>query len=168
MQQISVRSVDLDDVETSLETAFDSLLERLFEILNVLLCHLLRRCVLFVERNGAGTVHVVRPAVQLLRRDVAHAEPGCDGARFAACVCELDGDFLVLGVCEFDEFAERLDLRVLPDTAIFGRDAAFGLDGSRFDKGKTRSALDNAANVGEMPVGLVTVDGGVLAKRGEL
>ncbi len=54
---------------------------------------------------------------------------------------------------EFDNAAERCDLAVFPETAVFGRDAAFGLDGGGFHEGDAGSSLDYAAEVGEVPVG---------------
>lgn len=81
---------------------------------------------------------------------------------------KLDADELVLRMREFGDLAERLDLRVLPDTGIFGCDTSFGNDGGRFNEGETRSALDDATKMGEVPWRVVAIFRRVLAEWGEL
>jgi len=82
-------------------------------------------------------------------------------------VCELDADFLALRVREFYDLAQRLLLRIFPETAVFGCNSSFGLYGGGLDECQTGTALDDTAQVCEVPVRLVTVFGGVLAERGE-
>jgi hypothetical protein len=80
---------------------------------------------------------------------------------------ELNSNLLPLAVRKLNDSPEWRDLAVFPQTRVFGRDAAFGEDGSGLDKSNAGAALDDAAQVGEMPVGEVAVLGRVLAERRE-
>ena len=80
---------------------------------------------------------------------------------------ELDPNLLPLAMCKLYDSPEWSDLAVFPQTGVFGRDAAFGEYGSCFDKSESRAALENAAQVREVPVGEVAVVGRVLAERRE-
>jgi len=51
-------------------------------------------------------------------------------------VGELDGDLLVLGVCELSEGAQAGDVCVGPDSRVFGGDPAAGLDRGGFNDGE--------------------------------
>ena len=55
--------------------------------------------------DRTGRFDVVGPAADDFARCVGGAEPGGDGAGFAAGVGELDPDLLVLGMGEFDDSA---------------------------------------------------------------
>ena len=101
----------------------------------------------FIPRNRARGPHLIWPAIEVFTCDCAGGEPGGDGTSFAAGVAELDHDFLALGVCELDDFRQVLDLRVLPETNVFGGNAAFGGYGCGFYAGDTRAALDYAAHL---------------------
>lgn len=68
---------------------------------------------------------------------------------------------------ELGDCLERGDLRILPEPGVFGGDSALRHYGCGFDHGEARAALDDAAEVGEMPGGVVAVLGGVLAEGGE-
>nr|POF17903.1 hypothetical protein CFP56_13315 [Quercus suber] len=129
--------------------------------------HLARSGVLLVPGDGRGRPDVVGPAVQLLGRDSAGAQPRRHGARFAAGVGQLDHDVLVLAVDELDDAAHRFDLRVFPQADVFRRDAPLGGHGGGFDARQARPALGDAANVGFVPRRVVSVLRGVLAEGGE-
>lgn len=46
---------------------------------------------------------------------------------------DLDGDFLALGMREFDRLGKGCDLGILPKTEVLRGDSAFWDDGSGFD-----------------------------------
>ena len=60
---------------------------------------------------------------------------------------KLDANMLALRVCKVDDALERLNLRVLPKAAVFGRDAAFGCYCCCFDEGKAWTARNDAPEV---------------------
>jgi hypothetical protein len=168
VEEVAVRVVDLDGVEPGFQGALRGGDEGGFEVLDVGFGHGFGHGEACRVRDRAGGFDVIGPAVGGFAGGVARAEPGGDGAGFAAGVAELDADVLALRVGEFDDPAERFDLAVLPETAVFGGDAAFGLDGRGFHEGDAGATLDYPAKVGEVPVCQVAVPGGVLAEWGEL
>jgi hypothetical protein len=80
-------------------------------------------------------------------------------------VCELDTNLLALGVCELNDPAKRLHLRVFPETAVLWGNPSLGLYRSSLNECEARTALDDAAQMCEVPVGLVAIFGRVLAER---
>ena len=148
VQQVAVRAVDLDDVEAGSQRAVRGGREGGFELLDLGSGHGVWLCQAFRVRDLARRFDVVGPAADHGARDIAGAEPGSHGAGFAAGVAELDADLLVLRVGELDDPPEGLDLAVLPQTAVFGRDATFREHGGGFNKREPRSALDYAAEMG--------------------
>lgn len=64
-----------------------------------------------------------------------------------------------------DEALDGFDLRILPKAHVFGCDATFRRNGSRFDTGQAGAALDYAAHMCEVPVCVVAIWCRVLAKR---
>lgn len=62
-----VSVVDFKDVKANVYRALDGLQPSLLQILNVVLGHLLDRGMLLVPGDGTRAVHVVGPAVHLLR-----------------------------------------------------------------------------------------------------
>ena len=121
-----------------------------------------------IERNRARRIHIIRPPIFLRASDIPQAQPRRNSASFATGMGQLYSNLLALRVCELYDLAERLDLRVFPDSTVFGCDASFWDDGCGFDECDARPALDYAAEVGEVPCCLVAVIGGVLAEGGEL
>jgi len=81
---------------------------------------------------------------------------------------KLDANLLSLRVGELDSLAERFDLRVFPEAAVFGSDTTFRDDSGRLNEGEAGAALDDATEVGMMPCSVVTIFGRVLAKWGDL
>lgn len=109
-----------------------------------------------------GAFDVLGPAIDIFCCYGAGAQPGGDGGGFSSSVCELDADFLALGVRELgDGFEAELALEVViaPDSAVFRCDAAFGDDGCGFDEGEAWAARDYTAKMGEVPAFEVAVLG---------
>ena len=80
---------------------------------------------------------------------------------------ELDADLLPLAMRKLYDSPEWSDLAIFPQTGVFRRDAAFGEYSSGFNKSEAGAALNDAAQVGKVPVGEVAVLGRVLAERRE-
>lgn len=93
------------------------------------------------------------PSIEVLAGNLTRAEPWSNCAGLAACVCQLDHDLLALAVGELNDTLDWLHLRVLPEPNIFRSDAAFGNYSSCLYARETRSALDNTAQVSQVPVG---------------
>jgi hypothetical protein len=83
-------------------------------------------------------------------------------------VRELDADELVLAMHKLDYSAQRLNLRVLPETDIEWRNATLGGDSSGLYHQETRSPLGDASQMREMPVSHMAIVSRVLAEGGEL
>ncbi len=94
-------------------------------------------------------------------------DPGEGHAGFAAGVRELDGGDAAVGLEEVGDAGEEGDVVVGVDAEVAGGDAAFGADGSCFGHDCARSADGAAAEVNEVPVAGVAVDGTVLAHGGD-
>lgn len=77
----------------------------------------------------------------------------------------LECDLLALTVCKVDYTLQGSLLRILPKTAVFRGDSSLRSHSGGLDHGKTRSALDDASHVCQVPIGLMAVLGRVLAKR---
>ena len=63
---------------------------------------------------------VIRPSILFDWYDVFCCKPWSRCGGFATCVSQLNGDLLVLGVYELDDFSERFDVSVRPDSTILG------------------------------------------------
>jgi hypothetical protein len=79
-------------------------------------------------------------------------------------VRQLETDELPLTVRKVDNPLQRSDLRILPEAAVFGCDPPFGHYGCGLNEREAGPTRDNAAEVGKMPVCMVTIFGGVLAQ----
>jgi hypothetical protein len=177
--------VNLDSIEPCFQRTLDRSRKSSLEVFDVLQSHLLRFGMGIIPRNRARSVNVVWPAVQLFSSDCSRRQPWRHGARFPACVPQLDHHLLTLAVSELDHFVQVLDLTVLPETHVFGSDAALRSDRSSFDTGNSWSALDDAAHVlevyqrvtslgvrlgitySDVPHGVVAIVSRVLAQRRE-
>lgn len=91
-----MRSVDLDRVKADLQSTTDCIGIRLLETFNVLKGHSTRVCVVLVPGDSRRCKDIVWPSVLLLWCNSSCAQPGSHTARLTTCVCELDGDELVL------------------------------------------------------------------------
>jgi len=83
-------------------------------------------------------------------------------------VAELDDDFLALAVSKLDCLPERLNLAVLPQARILGRDTALWENGSGFYAGDAWATLNDAAEMGEVPWCVMSILCRVLTQRREL
>lgn len=163
-----MRIVDFHKVHASFQRPLHRRHPVLLELFNVGLGHRLRRGKLVVERNVAGPLHIVRPATHCLGRHVRHTEPGRHRACLATGMGHLNPNDLVLAVHELHHAAEGLDLRVLPEPVVLRSDTTFRLHRRGFDHQKPRAALRNAAQMGHVSAGHVSIVGAVLTERREL
>lgn len=145
VEEVAVRVVDLDDVEACSQRSARRGHECGFHVVDVAFAHLLWLREPIGVGDGGWALDVVGPAVVSLAGDIAGAEPGGDGAGFAAGVCELYADLLGLRVCELDDLLQGWNLAVGPEAGVFGRYAPFGEDGGGFDEGEAGPTLDDAA-----------------------
>jgi len=118
--------VNLNSIKSSFQRPLHRSRKRSLEILDILQGHLLGISMVLVPRDSARSVNVVWPAVQLFASDSSRGQPRRYGARFAACVAQLDHHLLALAVGELDYFGQVLDLAVFPEAHVFGGDAALG------------------------------------------
>lgn len=120
-------------------------------------------------RKGDSTrrQHIFRPPPDSLRRHSPSTQPRRHTTRLPPRMRKLNSDFLPLGVRELNRSLKRLDLGILPQPAVFRGDPALGDDGGGFDHCQPRAALQDAAQVREVPRGVVAVFGRVLAEGGE-
>lgn len=159
--------VDLDNIEAGLDGTLGGLDPVLLQLLNVLKSQSLGDGVDGVLGDGRGSDDLVGPAADLLGGDGVGAQPRSDARRLAAGVCELDGNLLVLAVGKGGDALEGLDLAVLPETEVLGRDTTVGLHGGGLHDAQAGAALDDATQVCEVPVVGVAILGRVLAQRRE-
>ena len=155
--------MNLNNIKPTLHRPLNTLHPRLLQPLNLPPPHLLRTRQPLIIRHRTRCPHIIRPPARRLGRRITATEPRRDGAGFASGVRELDGDILTLGVRELDDAGERRFLRVFPETAVFGGDASVGGHAGGFDRGEAGAARQDAAEVREVPGGVVAVGGRVLA-----
>lgn len=161
-----MRSVNLNRVKASRHGALGSVGKGLDQALDLGHGQLLGRGVVVGKGDRAHADDVVGPAVGVLVGNGlvgGAAEPGCEGARLAAGVANLDANLGILAVRKVDDAPERRNLRVLPEAAVLGADAAARLNGRRLDKDEARAVQRQLAQVHQVVVGQVAVVGAVLA-----
>lgn len=110
-------------------------------------------------------MEIAGPSSDLLGGDGREAEPGCNGAPFTTSMSELDSDFLALTSREISDTLEGLDLAVFPEAQTLGRVAAPRQHARGLYNCEAGTALNDAAEVGEVPVVCVPVLGRILAER---
>ncbi len=91
--------------------------------------------------------------------------PGAGGGRFSAGVGELDAGRCAVLFEEAGDAGEGFDLGILPEAGIIRGDAAVGSDGGGFGEDESEAAEGAGAEVHEVEIVGVTVDGGVHAHR---
>ena len=144
--EVPVCGVYLNNVETSLHCALRSVDEGCDDLFDPLLRQLFRDKPTIGIRNRARTNNLIRPPALLLKRGGARVDEWCEGRSFATGVSKLDGDFLVLGMCELNDLSPRGCLLVRPDTGIFWGDAALRDDGGRFDYSEAGTSSEDSTN----------------------
>ena len=118
--------------------------------------------VLVVEAEGGGGDDV-GPAAFGGRDGVGGRDPGGGHAGFAAGVGELDAGNGALRFEKVGDAGEEGDVVVVADAEVAGGDAAFRADGGGFGDDGAGAANGAAAEMDEVPVVGVAVDGAVLA-----
>ncbi|KAG8416933.1 hypothetical protein J3459_022487 [Metarhizium acridum] len=159
-------AVNLDEVKASLDGSQRRLPKALDQAPDIIDTQLGRRGVVLGKGDRTRTNDLVWPPAVLLGRERlvrGAADPRRQGARLAARVGDLDAGLGVLAVHVVDYPAQRLNLRVLPEPRVLGRDAAARLGGRRLDHDDAGAVERELAQVHEMVVGEVAVVGAVLA-----
>lgn len=82
-------------------------------------------------------------------------------------VSELNANLLILAMRKLGDTPERLYLTIFPETEALRGDAPPRQYTRGLHDGEARAALNDATNVGEVPVGCVSILGGILAQRRE-
>ena len=85
-------------------------------------------------------------------------------------MCQLDSDFLSLGVCKFSDFLKSplaFDVLIAPDSAVFRGDSSFWDDCRSFNYRESRTTSEDATKMGELPSCEMAILGRILAQRGE-
>jgi hypothetical protein len=134
-----MRRVQLDQVESCLQSAFRGLGERPD---NGLYSGEVQRdglTIIFRETYRAGGHHVLPPALTGLEIPLL-GSPGTRHTRFASGVRQLHSGACTLRVNKFDNPPQAGDVIVFPQPQVFGRDAPFGQHGGRFGKHQSSSA----------------------------
>lgn len=145
VQQVPMRVMDLNDVESSFECPPRPSNERLHNFLNLRDCQGDRLRESVVEGFVRGSADI-RPAILDGADTRTEVQPGSSSGAFPACVGELDANLLILGMREGDDAAPGFDMLVRPDSGVFRRDTTFWEDGSGFYEGKPWSTADNATH----------------------
>lgn len=78
---------------------------------------------------------------------------------------KLDAGRRALGMNEGHNPGESIDLGILPEAQILGRDSAFWKNGRRLSKHETCTAYGTSGKMHKMPIVREAVDSGVLAHR---
>lgn len=166
VNEVSVSTVDLNDIKASLNRTLGSLSKLLDKPLDLMGGQFLGMSVVLVEGNRTGANHVLWPSASAL---IGHGlvrsatNPRRESARLAAGVANLNGSLDALAVDEVGDSAQRSDLGVLPQARVLGGDAAAGLNGGGFDKDEARAVERQLAEMHQVVVGQVAVVGAVLA-----
>lgn len=162
-----MRIVNLNRIKAALQRPLDRIVEAFLEALDILQTHLFRLRMFLVPWDRRRRIHIIRPSVQLFARYGTAAQPRSDSGSLAAGVTELNHEVLALRVRKLDDLAEILHLRVLPEPVVFWRDPPLRCHGRRLYASNTRSALDDASHMGNVPHCVMPIFGGVLTERGE-
>jgi len=112
--------VDFDNVEPGLDRAFCSVGESLDDFLDPLDGQLVWFWETRSEWHGRRTPTVVRPATDIRARERGGVGPGGNCRRLAACMGELDANFLVLGMSEVDDWFPGSCVGVRPYPCVLG------------------------------------------------
>src|ERR1700753_200400 len=156
--------VDLNSIYAGFQSTTNRRNVRGFEGLNVFLRHGLWLWVRVGKGDRAGCEHIVWPSAQLFGSGSIAIDPGGNGASFAACMGELNHNLLPLRMGKFNNLCERLDLRILPETSVFGSNSTVGSNTCSFYRSKAGSSLNDSTKVGQMPWSKVAILGTVLAQ----
>jgi len=160
--EVAVGGVDFGEEEAGLGGALGGCCEVGDDFVHAGAVEGLGEGVLVVEAEGGGGDYV-RPATFCGRDGVRGRDPGDGHAGFAAGVRELDaGDAAVLFE-EGGDAGEEGDVVVGVNAEVTGSDAAFRADGGGFGDDGAGAADGAGAEVDEVPVVGVAVDGAVLA-----
>ena len=167
MEQVAVRGVEFDEIETGPHRPRGRRGEGGDDLGDVLGCHLLR---LREFRIGDGAGPCGRPsALGFGHAALGLTGEGPVGAGLAAGVRELDADDAALGVDEVDDGRPGFGLLVVPDPGVLRGDAPFRDDGGGLGEDEPEASLRAGAEVDEVPGPGHAVLGlaGVLAHRSQ-
>ncbi len=155
MQQVAVRCVELDDVETGLVRASGGVDEGVHDVVDVGERHGAGRCVTVEGDRGRAeslpTACVDGHAAGGLTRE------GAVGRRLASGVRELDSDLRAVRVDGVDDAAPCGHLVVVPQAGVLGADAPLGRDGGGLRQHEPETTDSARRVVDEVPRGRDTV-----------
>ena len=116
-----------------------------------------------IKRDGTGSDGL--PTTFSLKERTSTA-PWRIGAGFAAGMRQLDARNGTVLLQETSDASERLNVFILPDTYVGGRNTASLFDGGSFDDDQASATEGTVAEVDQMPIVDETVLTRILAHRG--
>ena len=160
VDQVAVRAMDLDHVESRPQGARRSLAEAIGETVNFRLGERVRRRVSGAERHGAGRRRL--PAAFGLGQQTA-AIPRPLRTAFSPGVRQLDARRRALAVQESRDASQKLDVLVFPDAQVVRCDAPACCHRRGLRANQPGAAHRAATQMYQVPIAGESVAGGVLA-----
>src|SRR5260370_827764 len=161
MEEISMRGVDFEKAKAGVEGALRGFAKGVYDCTNALHCDRGGHGVVGGKSNRAGRDNVAPAA--FVFADFTDAIPRTHCTCLASGMGELDARYAALGVDEFGNAGEWLDVRIAPNPGILRTDASFRKDSRSLDNNQCRSADGAAAEMHEVPIRGKAVVAGVLA-----
>lgn len=151
IDQESMSTVDLNDIKASVDGAACGLLPVLNGLLDILQSHFTGNTNLVGPCDSGGRNEVVRPSSLFLGNKqtdtvLMRLEPSSTSGGFAACMCQLYTDLLVLGMDKVGYELVFGNVTIIPDASVFRCDTSARLDGGTLHHGKTGSASGDATD----------------------
>src|SRR5260370_7026199 len=161
MEEISMRGVDFEEAKAGVEGPPSGFAKGVYDCTNALHCDRGGHGVVGGKSNRAGCDNVAPAA--FVFADFTDAIPRTHCAGFASGMGELDARYAALGVDEFGNAGEGLDVRIAPNPGILRADASFRQDCRSLDNNQCRSADGPAAEMHKLPILSQASVAGVLA-----
>src|SRR5690554_270552 len=149
MQQVTVRSVNFQNLEARLQRSARGSLEGGDDAVDTGRVQRFRCRRAFIEGLSARPYY--RPAALLVAQCGATL-PGQIGAGLATRMRKLDSRNRALTLQEADNARQRLDVLIRPNAEITRRDATLGRDRRGFDQNQRSASDRTAAEVHQVPV----------------
>src|SRR5277367_5673586 len=142
MDQISVGAMNFEDAKPGFDGAAGGTGEGIDHAADFIFGQCAGHGVIFRKGDGAGGY---RDPSAILERNCAAASPGPVGAAFASGVSELHAGDGALTFEDADYARQKFDVRIFPDSQVFGTDASFGRYGGGFGEDQAGTAYRAAA-----------------------
>ena len=163
MNQIAVGGVKFDNVIARGQGPSRGCDESGGYLLNAIAIKSGRLRIILSERNRAGRGD--KSPSSLVRRNDAGLFPWRRRAAFSSRVRELHPGVSTLAVQKSCDAFKRLDVLVLVNSKVLGRDAAFGGYSRGFGHHQSRATHGAAAQMHQMPIRGKAIAAGILAHR---